>query len=232
MPAKVQFDVLSLFPSMLEGIVKESIIGRAIANALIDVRSHDLRRWTDDKHRIADDRPFGGGPGMVLKPEPLFDAIEELRQNDSEVIYMAPDGEVLSRALSEELSKRKHMVLISGHYEGIDQRVRDHLVTREVSIGDFVLTNGTLAAATLIDAVSRFVPGVLGDRESLTQDSFASNRLSFPQYTRPAEFRGVSVPEILLSGDHEAIRQWRLEQAENKTLSRRPDLISSTKTSS
>ena len=225
MPIQVQFDVISLFPSMLEGIVKESIIGRAISNELIEVRSHDLRSWTTDKHHLADDRPFGGGPGMVLKPEPLFSAIEELRRKDSEVIYLAPDGELLTRDLSKELSACEHMVLISGHYEGIDQRVRDELVTREVSIGDFVLTNGTLAAAALIDAVSRFVPGVLGEEDSLAQDSFASNRLSFPQYTRPAEFRGVSVPQVLLSGDHEAIRQWRREQAERKTRNRRPDLI-------
>jgi tRNA (guanine37-N1)-methyltransferase len=226
MPSQVQFDVLSLFPSMLEGIVKESIIGRAISNELIQVRSHDLRDWTSDKRNVADDRPFGGGPGMVLKPEPLFAAVEELRGDETEVIYMAPDGEPLTRDLSKELSTRSHVVLISGHYEGIDQRVRDHLVTREVSIGDFVLTNGTLAAATLIDAVSRFVPGVLGEENSLTQDSFASGRLSFPQYTRPAEFRGSSVPEVLLSGDHEAIRLWRREQSEQKTRNRRPDLIS------
>ena len=226
MPIQVQFDVISLFPSMLEGIVKESIIGRAISNELIEVRSHDLRSWTTDKHNVADDRPFGGGPGMVLKPEPLFASIEELRGEESEVIYMAPDGEPLTRELSKELATRSHVVLISGHYEGIDQRVRDQLVTREVSIGDFVLTNGTLAAATLIDAVSRFVPGVLGEADSLSQDSFASDRLSFPQYTRPAEFRGVTVPDVLLSGDHEAIRLWRNEQAERKTRNRRPDLIS------
>ena len=226
MPVQVQFDVLSLFPSMLDGIVKESIIGRAISNELIDVRSHDLRNWTSDKHHVADDRPFGGGPGMVLKPEPLFAAVEELQGGDSEVIYMAPDGEPLTRELSEALSGRPHVILISGHYEGIDQRARDHLVTREVSIGDFVLTNGTLAAAALIDAVSRFVPGVLGEEHSLAQDSFASGRLSFPQYTRPADFRGSSVPEVLLSGDHEAIRLWRYEQSERKTRNRRPDLIS------
>ncbi|MFP6900958.1 MAG: tRNA (guanosine(37)-N1)-methyltransferase TrmD [Opitutales bacterium] len=226
MPIQVQFDVISLFPSMLDGIVKESIIGRAISNELIEVRSHDLRNWTTDKHNVADDRPFGGGPGMVLKPEPLFAAIEELRGEDSEVVYMAPDGETLARKLCEDLSTRPHLVLISGHYEGIDQRVRDQLVTQEISIGDFVLTNGTLAAAILIDAVSRFVPGVLGEDASLTQDSFASGRLSFPQYTRPVEFRGVSVPEVLLSGNHEAIRLWRHEQAERKTRNRRPDLIS------
>jgi len=162
---------------------------------------------------------------MVLKPEPLFASIEELRDEESEIIYMAPDGEPLTRELSKELSTCPHIVLISGHYEGIDQRVRDQLVTREVSIGDFVLTNGTLAAATLIDAVSRFIPGVLGEENSLAQDSFASNRLSFPQYTRPAEFRGVTVPDVLLSGDHEAIRLWRNEQSERKTRNRRPDLI-------
>ena len=225
MPTQVQFDVISLFPSMLDGIVKESIIGRAISNELIEVRSHDLRNWTTDKHNVADDRPFGGGPGMVLKPEPLFAAIEELRSEDSEIVYMAPDGEPLTRKLSEDLSNRPHFILISGHYEGIDQRVRDQLVTREISIGDFVLTNGTLAAATLIDAVSRFVPGVLGEDDSLRQDSFATGRLSFPQYTRPAEFRGVSVPDVLLSGNHEAIRLWRHEQAEQKTRNRRPDII-------
>ena len=175
---------------------------------------------------MADDRPFGGGPGMVLKPEPLFAAVEELSGEQTEVVYMAPDGEPLTRGLSKQLSNRSHVVLISGHYEGIDQRVRDQLVTREVSVGDFVLTNGTLAAAVFIDAVSRFVPGVLGEDDSLAQDSFASGRLSFPQYTRPADFRGSSVPDVLLSGDHEAIRLWRREQADRKTRNRRPDLIS------
>ncbi len=228
MPEPLRFDVLSLFPESLNGFVSESIIGRARDHGLIEVRSLNLRDWAEGKHRVTDDRPFGGGPGMVLKPEPIFDAVEELRKPETKVIYMAPDGEPLTRELSQELAGESHLVLLSGHYEGVDQRVRDHFVDREISIGDYVLTNGTLAAAVVIDAVTRFVPGVLGEEDSLNQDSFAGGRLSFPQYTRPAEFQGWKVPEVLLSGDHGAIASWREDRMEEKTRTRRPDIAKQT----
>ena len=221
----LRFDVLSLFPETLNGFTSESIIGRACEHALIDIQSLDLRNWAEGRHRVTDDRPFGGGAGMVLKPEPIFAAVEELRGPDSKVLYMAPDGEPLCREVCQELAEESHLIVLSGHYEGVDQRVRDELVDREISVGDFVLTNGALAAATLIDSVSRFVPGVLGEEDSLSQDSFTGGRLSFPQYTRPADFRGMKVPEVLLSGDHGAIARWREEQMTEKTLERRPDLL-------
>ena len=225
MPKTLRFDVLSLFPETLEGFVGESIIGRACERSLIDVRAFNLRNWADGKHSVTDDRPFGGGPGMVLKPEPIFDAVRDLTTPDAKVLYLAPDGEPLSRELSRELSSESHLILLCGHYEGIDQRVRDQLIDREVSIGDYVLTNGVLPAAVVIDAVTRFVPGALGDEASSNQDSFAEGLLSFPQYTRPAEFRGMKVPEVLLSGDHGAIDRWRTEKMHEKTKDLRPDLL-------
>ena len=225
MPKTLRFDVLSLFPETLEGFVGESIIGRACERSLIDVRAFNLRNWADGKHSVTDDRPFGGGPGMVLKPEPIFDAVRDLTTPDAKVLYLAPDGEPLTRELSRELSSESHLILLCGHYEGIDQRVRDQLIDREVSIGDYVLTNGVLPAAVVIDAVTRFVPGALGDEASLDQDSFAEGLLSFPQYTRPAEFRGMKVPEVLLSGDHGASDRWRAEKMHEKTKDLRPDLL-------
>lgn len=210
---------------MLDGYFGESMLGRAQEEGLISVRQHDLRSWSTDKHNTVDDRPFGGGAGMLLKPEPLFAAVEALRSPKSKVIYLCPDGELLSLPLVQELAQEEHLILVSGHYEGVDQRFRDHCVDREVSIGDYVLTNGTLPAAVLVDAVSRHVPGVLGEEKSLTQDAFTANLLSFPQYTRPAEYRGHTVPEILFSGNHEAIAAWRKEQQHKKTKERRPDLI-------
>ena len=225
MPKTLRFDVLSLFPETLEGFVGESIIGRACERSLIDVRAFNLRNWADGKHSVTDDRPFGGGPGMVLKPEPIFDAVRDLTTPDAKVLYLAPDGEPLTRELSRELSSESHLILLCGHYEGIDQRVRDQLIDREVSIGDYVLTNGVLPAAVVIDAVTRFVPGALGDEASSNQDSFAEGLLSFPQYTRPAEFRGMKVPEVLLSGDHGAIDLWRAEKMQEKTKDLRPDLL-------
>lgn len=221
-----RFDILTLFPGMLDGFLRESIVGRAIKNGLMEAQAHNLRDWTRDKHRITDDYPFGGGAGMLLKPEPVFEAVDELGSERTHVIYMCPDGEMLSPEMCKELATQEHMLIISGHYEGLDQRVRDHLVHREVSIGDYVLTNGTLAAAVLMDAVARHIPGVLGEEKSLTQDSFNDNLLSFPQYTRPAEYRGHTVPEVLLSGNHAAIEQWRREQMLLKTKQRRPDLFS------
>ena len=225
MQSKLKFDVITLFPGLLEGVVEESIIGRAIRNNRIQVGVHDLREWAEGAQGLTDDRPFGGGAGMVLKPEPLFESIESLATEESTVVYMSPDGDNLSTPLAQELAEENHLVVVSGHYEGIDQRVRDTKVDREVSIGDYVLTNGTLAAAVLIDAVSRFVPGVLGREESLDQDAFADSLLSHPQYTRPAEYRGIKVPDILLSGHHESISNWRQTHRVEKTRTRRPDLL-------
>ncbi len=224
MADSMRFDVLTLFPSMLEGFLSESMVGKAVRKGLIEAAVHNLRDWTTDKHHITDDRPFGGGAGMVLKPEPLFAAIEDLRRSETSVVYLAPDGEVLNHSLVLELARMPHLLLVSGHYEGIDERVRERLVDREISIGDYVLTNGTLPAAVLIDAVARQVPGVLGEVQSLEQDSFADGLLGLPQYTRPAEFRGMEVPEILLSGDHGKIEEWRKEQRRKRTRERRPDL--------
>lgn len=224
MSVALKIDMLTLFPEIIKGFIAHSIIGRAIKQSILDIQIYNLRDWAKDKHQLTDDRPFGGGAGMVLKPEPLFDAIETLRSSESTIIYLTPDGEPLTSDIARQLSHSPHLVLISGHYEGIDQRVRDALVDLEISIGDYILTNGTLAGAVLIDAVSRYVPGVLGEEKSLTQDSFNDSLLSFPQYTRPAVFREMPVPPVLLSGDHNAIAQWRKESQKQKTQQRRPDL--------
>ena len=224
MPA-LTIDLLTLFPGMVSGYLSESMIGKAVDGGILDIRVRNIRDWASDKHKICDDRPFGGGAGMVLKPEPLFAAVEELRTESGTVIYLTPDGEPFTSSLAGLLAASGHLVLVSGHYEGIDQRVRDTLIDREISIGDYILTNGTLAAAILIDAVCRYVPGVLGEEKSLTQDCFTDNLLSFPQYTRPAQFRGMNVPDVLLSGDHKAIDSWRNERRLEKTRQRRPDLI-------
>jgi tRNA (guanine37-N1)-methyltransferase len=220
-----RIDVLTLFPRMLDGFLTESIVGKACARGLVELKVHDLRSWTTDKHRTADDRPFGGGAGMVLKPEPVFAAIESLASPGCRRIYLTPDGTPLSPDLARELALEKHLIMLSGHYEGIDQRIRDRAIDQEISIGDYVLTNGTLAAAVVIDALSRFVPGVLGEENSLTRESFDGNLLDFPQYTRPAEFRGMMVPEVLLSGNHAEIERWRQARAQEKTRQLRPDLL-------
>ncbi len=225
MAPALRIDLLTLFPGMVEGFLRESMVGRAVESGLLDIHVHNLRDWARDKHRTTDDRPFGGGAGMLLKPEPLFEAIEQLRTPESKVIYLCPDGEPLKSPIGRELALEKHLILISGHYEGVDQRVRDALIDREISIGDYVLTNGTLPAAVLIDCLARYVPGVLGEEMSLTQDSFNGNLLSFPQYTRPAEYRGLKVPSLLLGGNHAEIEKWRREQSEAKTQKRRPDLL-------
>jgi tRNA (guanine37-N1)-methyltransferase len=223
---QIEFDILTLFPEMVEGFLSSSMLARGQQNGLIGVKAHQLRDWAVDKHHKTDEIPFGGGPGMVMKPEPIYAAVDSLRRSETRIIYMAPDGEPLTSQLASELSQEKHLVLLSGHYEGVDQRVRDDLIDREISIGDYVLTNGTLAAVVLIDCVSRFVPGFLGDEKSLTDESFMNNFLGFPQYTRPAEFRGMKVPEVLKSGNHAAIAKWRLEQQIKKTRQLRPDLLS------
>jgi tRNA (guanine37-N1)-methyltransferase len=221
----LEFDILTLFPEMVEGFLTSSMLGRGQQAGLMRAQAHQLRDWAEGKHQKTDELPYGGGAGMVMKPEPIFAAVEALRRPESKVIYLAPDGEPLTSQLARELVQEQHLILLSGHYEGVDQRVRDHLVDREVSIGDYVLTNGTLAAAVLIDSVSRFIPGFLGDEKSLTEESFMTTLLGFPQYTRPPEYCGLRVPEVLLSGNHAAIAKWRREQQIEKTQQLRPDIL-------
>ena len=222
----LHIDVLTLFPRMLDGFLVESILGKGIESGLLTVKVHDVRDWATSKHKNADDRPFGGGAGMVMKPEPVFAAIEQLQTPGCRRIYLTPDGVPYSQKLAGELAKETHLILLSGHYEGIDQRIRDKIIDQEISIGDYVLTNGTLPAAVVIDALARLIPGVLGEEKSLTHESFTGKLLDFPQYTRPAEFRGMSVPDVLLSGDHAKIEEWRNAQRIEKTRHVRPDLLS------
>lgn len=210
---------------MVEGFFESGMLARGQKKGLIHVRTHRLRDWTTDKHNKTDELPYGGGGGMVMKPEPIFAAVRDLSQSESKVLYMAPDGVPLDSQLASRLAQEAHLIILSGHYEGVDQRVRDHLVDQEVSIGDYVLTNGTLAAAVLVDCVSRFIPGFLSDEKSLTEESFMNSLLDFPQYTRPENFCGMRVPEVLLSGDHEAIMKWRREQQIEKTRRLRPDIL-------
>jgi len=222
----MRIDIITLFPGMLDGFLSESMLGRARERGLVDIRVHDLRPWGQGKWQITDDRPFGGGAGMVLKPEPLCAAIDAVKGPDSLAVFLTPDGEPFTQRMAVELARQPHLILVSGHYEGIDQRVRDSRIDREVSIGDYVLTNGTLPAAVLVDAVARQIPGVLGAEKSLTQDSFHRTLLGFPQYTRPVDFDGMRVPEVLLSGNHGEIERWREQRALEKTRTRRPDLLS------
>lgn len=221
----MRIDLLTLFPAMADGFLRESVVGRAVEKQLLRFEAHDIRRWTTDKHQRVDDTPFGGGPGMLMACQPLFAAVDAVSTPGCEVIYLSPDGETLSPKLARELSLKPHLVLVSGHYEGVDERFRQAKVTREVSIGDYVLTNGTLPACVLIDAVARYIPGVLGDGNSLTADAFNGCLLSFPQFTRPADYMGLEVPPVLLSGNHAAIEKWRREQQIEKTRRLRPDLL-------
>jgi tRNA (guanine37-N1)-methyltransferase len=210
---------------MFAGPLDESIIKRARLKGLLDLKIHDLRDWTHDRHRTVDDRPFGGGPGMLLKPEPLFEAIESLRREKTRVILFSPAGRKFDQAIARELAQQEDLLLVTGHYEGFDERVRETLVDDELSIGDYVLTNGALPAMVVVDAVTRLLPGALGDDESSHDESFSAGLLEYPQYTRPADFRGMKVPEILLSGNHAEIEKWRREQARLRTKERRPDLL-------
>ena len=205
--------------------MSESIVGRALRERLFSLQIHNLRDWANNERRTVDDRPFGGGAGMVLQAEPLAEAVEALKDDRTHVVYLCPDGFPLTMPKVRELAEKEHLLLVSGHYESVDERFRSQCVDEEISIGDYVLTNGTLPAAVLIDAVVRTLPGGLGDEQSLQQDSFREGLLSFPQYTRPETFRGGKVPEVLLSGNHEAIARWRLEQQMKRTIRRRPDLI-------
>ena len=221
----MKIDVLTLFPEMFAGPLDVSIIQRARTTGLLDLRICNLRDYTHDRHKTVDDKPFGGGPGMVLKPEPLFEAVENLADERTHVILLTPAGRPFNQAAAQELAGREHLLFICGSYEGVDERVRETLVDQELSIGDYVLTNGGLPAMVVIDAVTRLLPGVLGDDESAQDESFSHGLLEYPQYTRPAEFRGMKVPEILLSGHHAEIEKWRIEQAKRRTAERRPDLM-------
>ena len=226
----MRIDLLTLFPAMADGFLRESVVGKAVEKGLLRFQAHDIRSWSTDKHQRVDDTPFGGGPGMLMACQPLFDAVDAVSSPGCEVIYLCPDGEKLSPSLAKELAQKPHLVLVSGHYEGVDERFRQAKVTREVSIGDYVLTNGTLPACVLVDAVARYVPGVLGDGNSLTADAFNGCLLSFPQFTRPADYKGLEVPPVLLSGNHAAIERWRRDQQIEKTRRLRPDLLKGTDT--
>lgn len=221
----MEFDLLTLFPRMFAGPLDESILKRARDRGLVQVRVHNLRDFTHDKHHVVDDKPYGGGQGMLMKPEPIFEAVEKLQRPESRVVLMSPAGRKFTQAVAQEFAGQPHLIMICGHYEGVDERVREALVDEEVSIGDYVLTNGALAAAVFVDAVVRLIPGVLGDDQSAVDDSFAGGLLEYPQYTRPPEFRGLKVPDVLVSGNHEEIARWRREQAQRRTKERRPDLL-------
>jgi tRNA (guanine37-N1)-methyltransferase len=241
----MKIDIVTLFPEICRAPLSESIMKRAQENRIVELQIHNLRDWTTDKHHMVDDAPFGGGQGMVMKPEPIFAAVEDLEktsnsdksragaqhrtpnaeQQTSKVILMSPAGKRLDQKLATELSKESHLIIICGHYEGVDHRVIEHLIDLEISIGDYVLTNGAIAAVVLVDAIVRLLPGALGHEQSASDDSFSSGRLEAPQYTRPGEFRGWKVPEVLLSGNHAEIAKWRKAEAAKRTKENRPDLL-------
>ncbi|MSR42701.1 MAG: tRNA (guanosine(37)-N1)-methyltransferase TrmD [Pedosphaera sp.] len=221
----MKIDVLTLFPEMFSGPLDESIIRRARESGRLELRIHNLRDWTHDRHRTVDDRPFGGGPGMVLKPEPIFEAVESLVNEQTRVVLLGPTGRRFDQAIARELTQYENLLFICASYEGVDERVRETLVDDELSIGDYVLTNGNLPAMVIIDAVARLLPGVLGDDASAHDESFSHGLLEYPHYTRPAEFREIRVPEVLLSGNHAEIEKWRREQALARTAKMRPDLL-------
>ena len=223
----MKIDVLTLFPEMFSGPMDASIVGRARKAGLLELRLQNLRQWTHDRHKTVDDKPFGGGAGMVLKPEPIFEAVESLADEKTHVILTAPAGRPFTQAIARELAQKEHLLIICPSYEGVDDRVCEALVDDELSIGDYVLTNGGLPAMVIIDTVTRLLPGALGDAESAVDESFSHGLLEYPHYTRPAEFRGMKVPEMLLSGHHAEIEKWRAEQARQRTSKRRPDLMNS-----
>jgi len=234
----MRIDILTIFPRMFAPILNESIIKRAQKKGKVNINVFNLRDFSPDKHHKVDDRPFGGGPGMVMRPEPIFNAVEAIAQSAKrkthsakrkahsvKIILLSPQGQRLGQKLVKELAKNKHLILICGHYEGIDERVRRNLVDEEISIGDYVLTGGELPAMILIDCVIRLIPGVLGEKKSLHFESFEGNLLEYPQYTRPADYKGMRVPAVLLSGNHKKIEEWRKKQAIKITKQRRPDLL-------
>ena len=228
--------ILTLFPNMFHGPFQESIVGRAVERGLARIQIHDIRDYAQGKHRTVDDYPFGGGGGMVLKPEPLFLAVEDVKSHiaegsrprqaqDAPVVLLSPQGEVLTQEVVRDLSSHQDLILICGHYEGVDERVREHLVDREISIGDYVLSGGEIPAMVMVDALVRLLPGAVGDTQSLEDDSHTSGLIQFPQYTRPAEYRGWPVPPVLLSGNHQEVQRWRRQQSLRRTRGRRPDLL-------
>ena len=224
----MRIDILTLFPNMFSGVFGESIIKRAQEKDLLEIALTDIRDYAEDKHRSVDDIPFGGGPGMVMMCGPVFADAEGVKKQAApvdEVIVLTPQGRRFDQNLARELAQKQRLMLIAGHYEGFDERIREHLATMEISIGDYVLSGGELPAMVLVDAITRLIPGVLGDEQSCQDDSFSLGLLEYPQYTRPADFQDWPVPEILLSGNHERIRQWRLEQAKRRTQQRRPDML-------
>lgn len=223
----MQFDIFTLFPEVFSPYFETSMLKRAIQKKLIDIRLHNIRDWAQDKHHTTDDTPYGGGGGMVMKPDPVFAAVESILGTDKTIpcILLTPQGRPFNHRIAQELAGLDHIGLLCGHYEGIDERIREHLVTDEISIGDYVLTGGELPAMIVVDSVSRFLPGVLGDPQGAQDDSFASGLLEYPHYTRPEDFRGWKVPEVLLSGNHKTIADWRRKQAIKRTLTRRPDLL-------
>jgi len=229
----VHIDVLTLFPEMFPGIFDLSIMKRAIDQKLVTIGLHNIRDYTHDKHHTADDYPYGGGAGMVLKPEPIFEAVESIEKKaDTPIILLSPQGRLFTQSVAQELAQHSQLVLICGHYEGIDERVREHLASDEISIGDYVLSGGELAAMVIIDSVFRLVPGVLGSEASPLDDSHVGGLLEYPHYTRPPEYRGWPVPEVLLSGNHAQISRWRREQAIRRTLEQRPELLAKAELSS
>jgi tRNA (guanine37-N1)-methyltransferase len=221
----LRIDIITLFPDIFFGPFKESIIGRAVKQGLVEINTVNLRKYTHDERATVDDKPYGGGPGMLMKVEPLFEAVEDLRTEQSLVILTSPQGERFNQKMAVEMTAQDHLIIICGHYEGVDERVRAGLVDREISIGDYVLTSGNLAAMVMTDAIVRLLPGVLGSAESSVDESFANGLLEYPQYTRPVEFRGMKVPDVLLSGNHAEIAAWRLKQSQDRTRQRRPDLM-------
>lgn len=223
----IRFDIITIFPQMFDGLLNESIMKRAQDKKKVQFQVHDLRDYTDDKHMKVDDRPFGGGPGMVLSPQPLYDCIKAVkgRRRNIKVIYMCPGGTPFKQAKAKSLAKEKNLILICGHYEGIDERIRELSVDESISIGDYVLTGGEIPAMVVVDAVTRLIPGVLGKEASLEDESFEGNMLEYPQYTRPANFAGKKIPDVLLSGNHAAIAAWRYKQSIARTKKVRPDLI-------
>jgi tRNA (guanine37-N1)-methyltransferase len=225
----MRIEYLSIFPEIFKGILETGLIRQATERRLLQVHVHDLRNYTQDKHRTVDDVPYGGGPGMVFKPEPIFEAIESLGRQNSIVILPSPQGQLFDQAMAEQLALSERLIFICGRYEGIDERVCEQLVDREISIGDFVTMGGELPALIMTEAIIRFVPGIIGKQDSVIADSFQQSVLDFPHYTRPENFRGSKVPDVLLSGNHEEIRKWRRKMALQRTLDRRPDLLEKAK---
>ena len=222
--APLQIDIVTIFPRMLDGILGESMLKRAQDAGLVQVRCVNLRDYASGAHRTTDDRPYGGGPGMVMKPEPVFKAVDALRRPESKVILMTPQGEPFKQATALALSKEAHLILLCGHYEGVDERIREALADMEISIGDYILTNGVISAAIVVDAVVRLLPGALGGEGAAEDESFTTGLLEYPHYTRPPVFRDMAIPEILTSGNHAEIAKWRMEQSIERTQARRPDL--------